>query len=294
MYVRLAFAVAAHLEPEILMVDEVLAVGDAAFQKKCLGKMADVTREGRTILFVSHNMESVARLCPQALLLNQGTIENSGNTADVIATYLHSGSGLLAEKTWTDLETAPGNDVVRLNLVRARNEGGESQQIFDSRQLIGIEIGYTALKPVSNLAAEFVVYDRNGNLLFTSANQYDDRLLAPHELGEHLSTCWIPGNLMTEGTFFIRVSIVELQVPVKTHVFEENILVFQVVDNMDGNSARGRIAHNYPGLIRPRLTWSKTFLGKSDPSQDRIRSAFRRETQNDSTEISEFSVKLEP
>lgn len=274
MYVRLAFAVAAHLEPEILLVDEVLAVGDAAFQKKCLGKMGEVTREGRTVLFVSHNMESVARLCPRALLLERGKMENLGNTADVIAVYLHSGSGLLAENTWTNLKTAPGNDLVRLNLVRARNERGESQQIFDSREPIGIEIGYTALKPVSNLAAEFVVYDANGNLLFTSANQYDDRLLAPHELGEHLSTCWIPGNLMTEGTYFIRVSIVELQVPVKTHVFEENILVFQVVDNMDGNSARGRIAHHYPGLIRPRLTWSTTFLGAADSSPDRIRSGF--------------------
>jgi lipopolysaccharide transport system ATP-binding protein len=293
MYVRLAFAVAAHMETEILMVDEVLAVGDAAFQKKCLGKMADVTREGRTILFVSHNMESVARLCPQALLLDQGKIENLGNTADVVAMYLHSGSGLLSEKTWTNLKTAPGNDVVRLNLVRARNEEGEGQQIFDSCQPIGIEIGYTALKPVSNLVAELVLYDTKGNLLFTSANQYDDRFLACHELGSHLSTCWIPGNLMTEGTFFIRVSIVELQVPLKTHVFEENILVFQVVDKMDGNSARGRIAHKYPGLFRPRLTWSKIFLGKSDPSRDRPHSPFPKEPRNESTEISEFSVKLE-
>ncbi len=221
-------------------------------------------------------------------------MENLGNTADVIAVYLHSGSGLLAEKTWTNLKTAPGNDLVRLNLVRARNERGESQQIFDSCEPIGIEIGYTALKPVSNLAAEFVVYDANGNLLFTSANQYDDRLLAPHELGEHLSTCWIPGNLMTEGTFFIRVSIVELQVPVKTHVFEENILVFQVVDNMDGNSARGRIAHHYPGLIRPRLTWKTRFLAEPNSSLDRIPSAIRKDLTNDSSELSEFGVKLEP
>ncbi|HKZ03079.1 MAG TPA: ABC transporter ATP-binding protein [Pyrinomonadaceae bacterium] len=260
MHVRLAFAVAAHLDTEILLVDEVLAVGDADFQKKCLRKMGDVTKKGRTTLFVSHNMESVARLCPRALLLEKGAVEASGSSTDVIAKYLHSGFGLLAIKNWPNPKAAPGDEVVRLNLVRVRNEAGETQQILDSCQPIGIEIGYSVRESVSDLAAEFVVYDRAGNLLFTSANQYDERLMAPYKPGDYLSTCWIPGNLMTEGTFFIRVSIVELQVPIKVHVFEENILVFQVVDNMQGNSARGRIAHNYPGLIRPRLTWSTAFL----------------------------------
>jgi lipopolysaccharide transport system ATP-binding protein len=263
MYVRLAFAVAAHLNTEILLVDEVLAVGDADFQKKCLRKMGDATKNGRTTLFVSHNMESVARLCSRALLLEKGKVDSSGTTSEVIAKYLHSGFGLLAEKTWPSTKKAPGDDVVRLNSVRVRNQAGETQQVLDSSQPIGIEIGYTAFESVSNLAAEFVVYDRGGHLLFTSANQYDERFLSPYEPGNYLSTCWIPGNLLTEGTFFVRVSIVEIQVPIKTHVFEENILVFQVVDNMTGNSARGRIAHNYPGLIRPKLNWSTTFLGEA-------------------------------
>jgi lipopolysaccharide transport system ATP-binding protein len=272
MYVRLAFAVAAHMDIDILLVDEVLAVGDAAFQKRCLQKMGEVTRSGRTILFVSHNMESIARLCPRTLLMEQGTIQESGNTADVIMKYLHSGSGLLSEKVWTTAETAPGDDVVRLNSVRVVNETGETRQVMDSCEAIGIEIGYTALKSVSNLAAEFVVYDGSGNLLFTSANQYDERLLAPHRLGAYVTTCWIPGNLMTEGTFFVRVSIAEIS-PVILHVFEENVLVFQVVDNMGGDSARGRIAHSYPGVIRPKLKWDTTFLG-NDSSADKLFSRF--------------------
>jgi lipopolysaccharide transport system ATP-binding protein len=271
MQVRLAFAVAAHLEPEILLVDEVLAVGDAAFQKKCLGKMDDVAKEGRTVLFVSHQMQSVVRLSPRTLLLDHGRLVESGKTASVVGTYLNSGFGLLAEKSWRTPEVAPGDDLLRLNIVRVRNGMGETQELFDSRESIGIEIGYTVSKTVSNLAAEFVVYDATGHLLFTSANQYDDRLFALHNPGTYLSTCWIPGNLMTEGTFFLRISIVEIQVPCKVHVHEENALVFQIVDHMKEDSARGRIAHDYPGLMRPKLEWRTRFSEKGSfaPSEAR-------------------------
>jgi lipopolysaccharide transport system ATP-binding protein len=262
MKVRLAFAVAAHLEPEILMVDEVLAVGDAEFQKKCLGKMDEVTTEGRTILFVSHHMPSVVRLSPRTLLLDHGRVRNSGSTADVVGAYLNSGFGLQAEQEWPDSTTAPGDGVVRLNIVRAHNVSGETMQVFDSRERIGIEIGYTVLRRVANLAAEFVVYDSQGTLLFTSANQYDDDVFRLHDPGVYLSTCWIPGNLMTEGTFFLRISVVEIQVPIKVHVYEENILAFQVADPMKQDSARGRIAHDYPGMIRPRLEWQPLLTGR--------------------------------
>jgi lipopolysaccharide transport system ATP-binding protein len=256
MYVRLAFAVAAHLEPEILIVDEVLAVGDAVFQKKCLGKMSDVAREGRTVLFVSHNMQSVARLCARTVLLESGLIEKMGNTHEVVAAYLHSDEGMSARRVWANLETAPGDEIVRLNSVCARNEEGETQQVFDSRKPIGIEIDYTVLSPVQDLAAEFVVYNEDGTLVFTSANQYDEKLLVLQEPGNYKSICLIPENLMTEGIFYIRVSIVEIQVPVKMHVFEEDIIAFQIVDQMQGDSARGRVAHAYPGIIRPKLKWS--------------------------------------
>jgi lipopolysaccharide transport system ATP-binding protein len=259
MQVRLAFAVAAHLEPEILLIDEVLAVGDAEFQKKCLGKMGDVASQGRTVLFVSHHMPSVVRLSPRTLLLDRGRVSESGPTAEVVGVYLNSGLGLQAEQRWPDPSSAPGDDVVRLNLVRLQNTSGETQQFFDSREAIGIEIGYDVISPLAKLAAEFVVYDSQGVLLFTSANQYDERLLELHRPGEYLSTCWIPGNLMTEGTFFVRVSVVQIQMPVKIHVFEENILAFQISDPMSKDSARGRIAHDYPGMIRPRLEWETTF-----------------------------------
>jgi lipopolysaccharide transport system ATP-binding protein len=167
---------------------------------------------------------------------------------------------LQAAQEWPDPTDAPGDDLVRLNIVRAHNGSGETMQVFDSRERIGIEIGYTVLRRVANLAAEFVVYDSQGTLLFTSANQYDDEIFRLHDPGTYLSTSWVPGNLMTEGTFFLRISVVEIQVPIKVHVFEENILAFQVADPMKQDSARGRIAHDYPGLIRPRLEWHTSII----------------------------------
>ena len=118
MYMRLAFAVAAHLEPEILLVDEVLAVGDGRFQRKCLDKMQDVGRQGRTVLFVSHNMPAITRLCPRTILLDGGRIIADGPSSQVVGAYLSSGLGTTAVRVWSDLNTAPGNDIVRLCAVR--------------------------------------------------------------------------------------------------------------------------------------------------------------------------------
>ena len=128
MYVRLAFAVAAHLDPEILVVDEVLAVGDAQFQKKCLGKMGEVSKnEGRTVLFVSHNMTAIKSLCRQAVLLEAGMIKSWGETGDVVDEYLKS-TMTLHEQIWESPENAPGNEKARLRLARIRINHSEMKQ----------------------------------------------------------------------------------------------------------------------------------------------------------------------
>jgi lipopolysaccharide transport system ATP-binding protein len=256
MYLRLAFAVAAHLEPEILLVDEVLAVGDARFQNRCLGKMREIASQGRTVLFISHNMQAVARLCSRTLLLDAGRLQMYGPTSDVVTSYLHSGHGLLAERTWTDLNEAPGTDVVRLTTARTRNHAGISQQVFNSREPIGIDIGYEVLKPVKDLAAEVAIYNPEGVLLFISINQYDEQLLACQEPGAYLSTCWIPADLMTEESFFVQVNLNQLQTPMTKHVTERDLLAFQVIDPAQGNSARGRVMGSYKGVIRPKLNWT--------------------------------------
>jgi lipopolysaccharide transport system ATP-binding protein len=125
MYVRLAFAVAAHLDPEILIVDEVLAVGDAAFQRKCLGKMGEAGREGRTVLFVSHNMNAIRTLCDRAMLLSKGSIAAEGSPTSVVNTYLGSGRLSKAESVWSDERDAPGNELFRLRSVRVRSADGD-------------------------------------------------------------------------------------------------------------------------------------------------------------------------
>src|SRR3954469_23251652 len=138
MYVRLAFAVAAHLEPEILIVDEVLAVGDAEFQKKCLDKMDDVGQTGRTILFVSHNMQAISRLCNRCLLLQSGKLQMDGEPERVAGAYLGSGRQTNAVSEWPDLASAPGDDVVRARSVRVKTEAGQPSETFDIRDSIGV------------------------------------------------------------------------------------------------------------------------------------------------------------
>ena len=150
MFVRLGFAVAAHLDPDILVVDEVLAVGDASFQKKAIGKMQDVSKdEGRTVLFVSHNMESIKNLCTRSILLKKGQVINNGPTKTVINSYLNLATDNVkrydGERTW-NMDNAPGDDAVRLLGIRSKNKKGEIISTFDVSEEIFIEIDFIVLK----------------------------------------------------------------------------------------------------------------------------------------------------
>ena len=155
MYVRLAFAVAAHLEPEILLVDEVLAVGDAEFQKKCLGKMGDVANEGRTVLFVSHNMVAVQSLCQRALWLDAGQLKEQGRCErdrDHVPS-IGSGEDDINERFWTDIASAPGNETVRLHRISVRPEEGRPGDLISMRTPLRIEVDYWNLLPAVHLHA---------------------------------------------------------------------------------------------------------------------------------------------
>src|SRR5256714_13597536 len=159
MYVRLAFAVAAHLNPEILVIDEVLAVGDSAFQKKCLGKMKDVATAGRTVLFVSHNMAAVQRLCTRALLLEDGKVIQNGPVPQVVLKYLDSGIKQQGERVWTKAARAPGNDVVRLRAVRARDSEGAVRSDFSVTEPFSIEVEFHVLAAGHLLDVGIFFYD---------------------------------------------------------------------------------------------------------------------------------------
>src|SRR5437773_5761873 len=146
MSVRLAFAISAHLEPEVLLVDEVLAVGDAEFQRRCLGRMEELSNSGRTVIFVSHQMQSVSQLCDRALELEGGRIVNEGPAPEVVARYLQTVGGSGSEIFWSDLDSAPGGGHVRLRSIRVVSEDGVTMDAVDVRRPVGIEIGFTVLK----------------------------------------------------------------------------------------------------------------------------------------------------
>jgi len=263
MYVRLAFAVAAHLEPEILLVDEVLAVGDAAFQKKCLGKMGEVAKEGRTVLFVSHNMPAVTRICPRTLLIEKGRILKDGLSQNIVRDYLVSGLGTTAERTWPDPDKAPGNDITRLRSVRVINEKGQVTDAIDIRNPVGIEMEFDVYKPGYVMIPNYHFFNEEGVYVFVVHDQNPQWNRHPREIGHYFSTVWIPGNFLSEGTMIVGAAMSTFQ-PLSGHFYEREAVAFQVVDSMDGNSARGDYAGPMPGVVRPLLRWDTRFISANE------------------------------
>jgi lipopolysaccharide transport system ATP-binding protein len=255
MYVRLAFAVAAFLEPEILLVDEVLAVGDASFQRKCLDRMKDVGRHGRTVLFVSHNMPAVTRLCERTILLDEGTILQDDQSHKVVSSYLKSGLGTMAAREWPDAAKAPGNDVVRLCAVRVRTEDGRVTDAIDIRRPVGIEMEFEVLRPGYVLLPNYHVSNEEGVLIFIANDKDPEWQRTSRPVGRFVSTAWIPGNFLSEGTMIIAAAVSTMD-PVTIHFFEREVVAFQVIDSLDGQSARGEYAGPYPGIVRPMLQWT--------------------------------------
>jgi len=258
MYLRLAFAVAAHLEPEILIVDEVLAVGDASFQRKCLDKMQAVGREGRTVLFVSHNMPAVTRLCPRTVLLDAGHVLRDGPSHEVVSAYLEAGTGMTAERTWADDARAPGNDVARLRAVRALTEDGEVSEAVDIRRPVRVEMEFDVLKGGHVLVPNYNFTNEEGVCVFVVSDhdpEWRGRLRPP---GRYLSAAWIPGNFLAEGTLIVGAAV-STHDPVIVHFWERDAVAFQIVDSLDGDSARGDYAGPMPGVVRPLLRWTTHF-----------------------------------
>jgi lipopolysaccharide transport system ATP-binding protein len=265
MYVRLAFAVAAHLEPEILLVDEVLAVGDIAFQKKCLGKMGDVAKEGRTIIFVSHNVTAITRLCNRCVLMQAGAVIADGDTHEVVTAYLRSEMNTSARRQWT-AEEAPGNSIVRLREVRVRTEEGRIGEAFDIRRPIGIDVFFEVLEDGKVMAPNIHIFNGEGVTLFVSIDEDEDWLRRPRPSGHYISTCWIPGNFLAEGSLVADVAITTFA-PFDVHFHERSVVGFEVIDSLDGDSVRGDYAGHLPGVVRPSLEWETAFEPRGNERQ---------------------------
>jgi lipopolysaccharide transport system ATP-binding protein len=258
MKVRLAFSVAAHLEPEVLIVDEVLAVGDADFQKKCLDKMENVGQQGRTVLFVSHNMPAMTRLCQRAILMDEGRIIEDGPSNKVISNYLLSGSEIKASREWPEPASAPKGRFVRLRAVRVRTADGLVSSTVDIRRPVYLEMEYEVLEGGKVLLPHFALFNEKGDLAFITIDQDLNWRQRPRSKGRYLSTAIIPGNLLAEGVLNVHCNLFTLN-PDVLQFNIRNVVSFHVVDSMDGNSARGDWAKSMPGVVRPLLKWETEF-----------------------------------
>jgi len=257
MYTRLAFSVAAHLDPDILVVDEVLAVGDMSFQKKCLNKMEDVGTEGRTVLFVSHNMSAVTRLCPRSILLDNGQIVTDGPSAQAVGQYLQSGLDTKARRRWDNPSIAPGNDRVRLIEVRICDENRNVQDALDIRHPIRIEMDYEVLKETV-LVPNYHVMNDNGIKVFVVHDLDPAWRGRVRSKGNYTSTSIIPGNFLSEGSHIVGAAI-STHDPLVVHFYERDAVAFQVIDSLDGDSARGDYASHMDGIVRPLLEWETEY-----------------------------------
>jgi lipopolysaccharide transport system ATP-binding protein len=245
MYVRLAFAVAAHLEPEILVIDEVLAVGDAQFQKKCLGKMADVAKEGRTVLFVSHNMTAIKSLCSRTLLLEKGQIKNEGETGSVVSNYLQEGALSLMEQVWHDQATAPGNDKVRLHsaIVTPLNEQPSTPITIETP--LKLTFKFWNNLPDTLLNFSVVLYSFDGVCIFNTGSQAKS-----YPKGLVCGSFVIPGNFLNDDTYTVRLLIVKDTSVALVDV--HNLLLFEVQDI----ERRGNWYGKQIGAVRPMFDWT--------------------------------------
>jgi lipopolysaccharide transport system ATP-binding protein len=250
MYLRLAFAVAAHLEPEILLVDEVLAVGDAAFQQKCLGKMDDVARQGRTILFVSHNMLAMESLCDRVLWLQEGRIVEDGRTDRVITNYLRTFARTVTEQVWSDRSTAPGNELVRMQRACIRPQDGEPADVISVRTPLVLEFEYWSEDPGARLVPSIHVFNDQGIVVF-NVGPTDPAPWQRRSGGAALvrDVCRIPGDLLNDGAHRISFCLCRGHELVYCH---DDVLVFDVRDTA---AMRDAWYGKWVGAVRPALEW---------------------------------------
>jgi lipopolysaccharide transport system ATP-binding protein len=250
MYLRLAFAVAAHLESEILLVDEVLAVGDAAFQARCIGKMRETTRSGRTVVFVSHNMAAIAQLCQKVVWLDAGRVQMVAPPDEAVRAYLSQGQNQTAEQRWTDLEQAPGNERVRLLAARFLQDEKISP-VVDINVPSNIEIEFAVLAEARDLVTEISVANAEGVRLFTS-NDWRPNHLQP---GRYRKRVEVPAQLVAETRLNVEISLFFFN-PRGRGAYLENALSVDTIDSEHPLAVRGPYKGPWPGVVRPALSWT--------------------------------------
>ncbi len=248
MYLRLAFAVAAHLDPEILLVDEVLAVGDAGFQKKCLGKMGSVTKEGRTVLLVSHNMGAIAQLCARTIHLEQGRLKCIGPSTEVVSAYLSSSIGDDVKSSWFTDSSKPNHAEVRFSSARLLSVDEQPLSVVRFDSAFFVEIAYAVTVPIRDLSVSYKVHDTQGNLVFeamdTDMPEWKGRVREP---GQYRSICEVLPSFLKPGRY--RISLGSFVEHVKMIEKQESVLSFDVSE-VGYPLNPGRL-----GIVSPVLQW---------------------------------------
>ncbi|MBI1856465.1 MAG: ABC transporter ATP-binding protein [Chloroflexi bacterium] len=253
MYLRLAFAVAAHLEPEILVVDEVLAVGDAEFQRKCLGKMGDVARQGRTVLFVSHNMSAILRLTQEAIVLKKGQLIKRAPTQEAVDFYLSSGQAETGERLWSAEDIPAAAAPFKPIALRLKDKTGKVVDTVRSIEPVTLEWEYQLDEPLTGLRVGLYLSTMRGEYIFTAfdtddAKQYEQ--FGARKAGRYISRCAIPADFFNEGRYSLGVNASSFGV--RRYFMDENALSF----NVDVTGAPGtQWPEMRQGPVRPRLDW---------------------------------------
>lgn len=248
MFVRLAFAVAAHLDPEILMVDEVLAVGDTAFQKKCLGKMGEISRSGRTVLLVSHNLSMINRLCDRAIWLDKGKLVQFGDTPEVVHSYLEASFGNVANGVWHNAHHRTINDDVKLLSAQIKDKAGSTTNKVRFDEGIILEVMYEVVTYYESWSLIFRIRDSEGNPVFTSWDTDLETNYKSMSVGTHTVWCSVPGRVLRPGIYSVTLGVYFARSA--TYAIREDVLRFQISDvGFNLNTSR-------MGIITPILQWS--------------------------------------
>jgi lipopolysaccharide transport system ATP-binding protein len=253
MYLRLAFAVAAHLEPEILVVDEVLAVGDAEFQRKCLGKMSDVAQQGRTVLFVSHNMSAILHLTKEAIVLDKGCLVRRAPTPEAVDYYMSSGLAQIGERYWTLEEAQSSQSPFRPLSIRLRNRQGQVVDTIRSIEPATVEVEYVLDDAVTGLRVGLYLVTARGEYVLASFDTDSQEQFAAHPVrlaGHYVSRCILPADFLNEGRYILGVNASSFRI--RRYFQDEQALAFSV----DATGAPGsQWAELRLGPVRPRLAW---------------------------------------
>jgi lipopolysaccharide transport system ATP-binding protein len=281
MFLRLAFSVAAHLDPDVVLLDEVLAVGDLSFQQKCLRRMETLGSEGRTVVFVSHSIDAIVRFCTRCIWLDHGHVVQDGPAADVTQAYLEQALSVRARQAWTcdssgsaldaDAGTLPSptagtvataatvppcNEFVRL--VAARVVDIERRTVSGVRtdEPVGIEVVYDILKEGKNIQPAVHFRTAHDTLAFVAAYTDPERMHAQLPVGRYAATVWLPPHLLNTGLLYVTVQMVTPD-PLERHCGIDRGLAFHVTDPIDlvEGSARGLYGRDFPGVVRPLLEW---------------------------------------